>query len=69
MFRIEGVKVEGLENEVTCASWIGDSHKDVETMLAAGKTSKSAQARDLILDILESEWDGSRERSAPRPGR
>ena len=57
MFRLEGVKVDGLENEVTRATWIGDSTKNVEAMLAATNSvrepSKSAAARELILDILE----------------
>ena len=35
MFRIDGVLLPELENEVTRAEWIGDSQKDVETMLAA----------------------------------
>jgi hypothetical protein len=58
MFRIEGVLLPELENEVTRAVWIGDSLKDVETMLsnnrAAKEPSKSAAARELILDILDS---------------
>ena len=55
MFRIEGVLLPGLENEVTRATWIGDSGQDVEAMLAATgdrEPSKSAKARELILDIL-----------------
>ena len=60
MFRIEGVLLPGLENEVTRAVWIGDSTKDVETMLgasAASRASQSAEARELILDILEDEGE------------
>jgi hypothetical protein len=60
MFRIEGVMVPGLENEVTRAVWIGDSSKDVETMLGNSnnkETSKSASARELILDVLEDEGE------------
>jgi hypothetical protein len=55
MFRIDGVLLDGLENEVTRATWIGDSGKDVESMLSAAgdkEPSKSAAARELILDIL-----------------
>jgi AAA domain len=55
-FRIEGVPVEGLENEVTHAVWVGDSTKDVETLIAetAGKEpSRSEVARGFILDALE----------------
>ena len=58
MFRIEGVSLPGLENEVTRAIWIGDSTKDVETMLAhtnSKEQSKTGAARDLLLDILEDE--------------
>jgi hypothetical protein len=60
MFRIEGVPLPGLENEVTCGTWIGDSHKNIEEMFAKGgdkQPSKSATARELLLDILESEGD------------
>jgi hypothetical protein len=53
-FRIEGVQLPGLENEVTRAVLIGDSTKDAETLLGATKQeSKSARARELILDVLE----------------
>jgi len=61
MFRIEGAMLEGLENEVTKAVWIGDSSKDVETMLTARTDkrppSKSTVARELILDTLEEAKD------------
>lgn len=49
-----------LENEVTHAIWLGDSTKDVESMLAAGvnkEPSKSTAARELILDILDEEGE------------
>lgn len=64
MFRIEGVKLPELENEVTRACWLGDSSKDVETMLSSRnkEPSKSAAARELILDILEN--DGEHESDA-----
>ena len=59
MFRIEGVLLPGLENEVTRATWLGDSSKDVETMLgnslAKGPSSRSEAARELILDVLDAE--------------
>jgi AAA domain len=61
VFRIEGVRVDDLENEVTRAVWIGDSTKDVETLIGepAGKEpSKSEVARELILDALEAAPDG-----------
>lgn len=61
-FRIEGVTIEGLENEVTRAVWVGDSVKDVEALIgesAGGKEpSKSEVARELILDALEETPDG-----------
>ena len=55
-FRIEGVEIDGLENAVTRAVWLGDSTKDVEALIGetAGKTpSASETARELILDALE----------------
>jgi hypothetical protein len=58
MLRIEGVTLDGLENEVTRCVWLGDSFKDVETLLATVKEpSKSAQARELILDTLKAADD------------
>jgi hypothetical protein len=60
MFRIEGLLLPELENEVTRAFWIGDSSKDVEAMLAVTnkkEPSKSGAARELILDILENEGE------------
>jgi hypothetical protein len=60
MVRIEGVLLPGLENEVTRAIWIGDSSKDVETMLGTrGVETKTDRARELILDILDQ--DGPQE--------
>ena len=49
MFRIEGVLIPGLENEVTRAVPLGDSNQDVEAMLTASADkgpSKSEKARD-----------------------
>lgn len=59
MFRIDGVLLPGLENEVTRAVWLGESTKDVETMFAgnAEPASKSETARELILGILEDEGE------------
>lgn len=64
IFRIEGVRLPELENEVTRAVWLGDSSKDVETILAGStkEPSKSEAARELILDILEN--DGEQESDA-----
>ena len=59
MFRIEGVRLDGLDEEVTRAVWIGDSTKDVGTLLAAAdkSPSKTENAKELILDILEHEGE------------
>jgi hypothetical protein len=57
VFQIDGVKLDGLENEITRAAWIGDSGKNVETLIGgktgSGEPSKSQTARELILDTLE----------------
>jgi AAA domain len=54
-FRIEGVLLEGLENEVTAAVWTGESTKNVETLIGETRKepSKSEAARELILDVLD----------------
>jgi hypothetical protein len=59
MFRIEAVEVKGLAEPITLAVALGDSSKSVDELLAARKRSdsNSARARELILDILESEGD------------
>lgn len=60
MFLIDGVLLPGLENEVTRATWIGDSSKDVETMLGNSNVkepSRSEAARELIQDILDDEGE------------
>jgi len=58
MFRIEAVPVEGLAEPITRAVELGESTKDVETLLGAQPTvSKSGRARELILDILEAEGE------------
>jgi hypothetical protein len=55
-FRIEGVQLPDLDGEpVTRVRWEGESTKDAEAMLTATREpSKSAVARELILDTLES---------------
>jgi hypothetical protein len=61
-YRIELCDV-GLEEPITCAVPIGESLKSVDDLLGAPRsTSKSADARELILDILES--DGAQESDA-----
>lgn len=58
-FRIDAVDVPGLAEPITVAVALGESSKDVDELLAPSKgdESKSAQARELILDILESEGE------------
>jgi AAA domain len=56
LYRIEGVIPAHGGEEVTRAVFVGDSHKDAEMLLDNGirrSDSKSAQARELILDTLE----------------
>jgi hypothetical protein len=58
VFRIEAVAVEGLEEPITVARALGESSKDVEDLLSSGPpASKSQNARELILDILEGEGE------------
>src|SRR5438067_1491570 len=42
LLRIEGVKLPGLDEEVTKAVWVGESHKDVDGLMAAGTPSRSS---------------------------
>ena len=59
-YRIEGVLLPGLENEVTRAVGLGDSTKDIEALLSAAgpkEPSRSDVARELILDILDVEGE------------
>ena len=55
MFQISAVAVDGLDEPVTLATELGESLKDIDELLAPEKrkSSKSAVARDLILDTLE----------------
>ena len=64
-FRIEEARVEGLEEPVTVAVELGESTKSVDALMIAGagnRSSRSADARELILDILEE--DGEQESDA-----
>jgi hypothetical protein len=57
MFRVEGVLLDGLTEEVTRAVELGASVKDVDSLMnpePEGGGSKSAKAAELILDLLES---------------
>ena len=57
-FRIEAVPVEGLTEPITLAVELGTSAKDVETLLGTQPAeTKTDRARELILDILETEGD------------
>ena len=61
-YRIE-LRDVGLKEPVTCAVALGESTKSVDELLAAPRReSKSADARELILDILET--DGEQESDA-----
>jgi hypothetical protein len=65
MFRIEGVLLPGFEEEVTRAVWAGASTKDVEAMLASPSSrepSRSDEAIERMLDVLEDEGDQEAER-------
>ena len=54
-FRIE-LRQVGLDEPVTYAVEVGESHKDVDDLLSAPRaTSRSQSARDLIVEILEAE--------------
>lgn len=56
-YRIE-LRDVGLLEPVTCAAAIGETLKNVDELLAAPRrASKSQSARELILDILETEGD------------
>ena len=58
-FRIEAVDVQGLTEPITRAVELGDSLKNVDTLLAAASSQKpsssSDEARELILDLLDTE--------------
>ena len=57
MFRISTVDLAGLDEPVTLATELGESTKDIDELFAperkAASASKSAKARELILDTLE----------------
>lgn len=54
-FRIDAVDVPGLDEPITLAAPLGESAKSVDELLAvrSREQSKTAAARELILDILE----------------
>jgi hypothetical protein len=56
-FRIEGITLAGLTEPVTRAVTIGTSEKDVESLLALAKGSRTGAARTMLLDILEVEGE------------
>ena len=66
-FRIEAVDIEGLDEPITRAVDLGASDQSVENLLATrvdnnGPASKTAEARERILDLLDDE--GSQESDA-----
>ena len=60
MFRIDGVMLDGLTEEVTHAVELGASTKDIDDLLMpqTKADSKSRKARELILEMLEREPSG-----------
>ncbi len=56
-FQIVGEKLPELENEVTRAHWLGDSSKDIETLIGqpqpSGRRVPAEQVREVILRELE----------------
>jgi len=52
-FRIDGVVLEGLENEVTRAVWSGDSTESVEDLLAVRQEGDRVAAEDVQRVVLE----------------
>ncbi len=56
-FRIDAVEVPGLAEPITLAVELGESSKSVDDLLAVKLGSKSAKARELILNILEDEGE------------
>ncbi len=58
IYRIEGVNVVAGGEEVTRAVYVGESTKNPDDLLQAARpTSRSGQARELILDALEAAPD------------
>jgi predicted transcriptional regulator len=56
-FRIEAVQVRGLAEPITLAVPLGESVKSVDDLLIRRPDTKTGHARELILDILESEGE------------
>lgn len=58
-FRIEGATVDGLTEEVSVAVELGVSERDIDDLFAPDvntpAASKTSKARDVLLDLLESE--------------
>jgi excisionase family DNA binding protein len=59
VFRIDAVEVPGLAEPITLAVALGESSKPVDELLSTHERSdsRSARARELILDLLEGEGD------------
>jgi 5S rRNA maturation endonuclease (ribonuclease M5) len=63
-FKIDAVPIDGLTEPITIAVPLGESSKSVDELLSAGTTkaardSRTGEARELILDVLEG--DGEQE--------
>jgi hypothetical protein len=58
-FRIEEARVAGLDEPVTLAVELGESSKSVDALLSEreGRTTKTDEAREILLDILSFEGD------------
>jgi hypothetical protein len=58
-FRIDAVDVPGLKEPITLATALGESAKSVDELLAAPAAggTKTALARELVLDILDGELE------------
>jgi hypothetical protein len=52
-YRIEGRLLRGMREETPRVVWLGDSAKDVGSLLSGREPSNSETARSLILDLLE----------------
>jgi Bifunctional DNA primase/polymerase, N-terminal/AAA domain len=63
VFRIEGVTIKGLENEITRAVWNGDSTESVEELLSGGRDAKQGvPAEQVQAVVLEELGQGERTR-------
>jgi hypothetical protein len=52
VFRIEGVKLDELENEITRAIWIGDSAESVESLIGVAVSGTTRVAAELVQRVV-----------------